>query len=102
MHPFRDALQRPAARHHPRAVKRAIDAIRTCPEYPYTAVTLAALTGVSVRTLQASFQHHVGTSPMALPAARPTGTGARRPAARPGAHGRRGREPVGFTHLGRF
>jgi AraC-like DNA-binding protein len=64
-HPFRDALQHPAARHHPRAVKRAIDAIRTCPEHPYTTATLAALTGVSVRTLQASFQQHVGASPMA-------------------------------------
>jgi AraC-like DNA-binding protein len=64
-HPYRDALQQPAGRHRPRAVKRAIDAIRDCPEYPYTTAALAALTGVSVRTLQASFQHHVGATPMA-------------------------------------
>jgi len=64
-HSFRDALQDPPARYHPRAVKRAVEAIRTCPQQPYTAATLAGLTGVSVRTLQAGFQRHVGASPMA-------------------------------------
>jgi AraC-like DNA-binding protein len=64
-HPFRDALRHPPAQRHPRAVKHALDAITACPEHPYTAATLAALTGVSVRTLQASFQRHVGASPMA-------------------------------------
>ena len=89
-HPYRDALQPPAARHHPRAVKRAVDAIRTHPEHPYTAATLAALTGVSVRTLQAGFQYHVGASPMAYLR-----------------HGRvrtvaEAAHRWGFTHLGRF
>jgi len=101
-HSFRDALQHPAARHHPRAVKRAVEAIRTYPEHPHTAASLAALTGVSVRTLQASFRHHVGASPMAY----------LRHVRLAGAHDdlRHGRVRTvaeaahrwGFTHLGRF
>jgi len=101
-HPFRDALQRPAARHHPRAVKRAVDAIRTHPEHPYTAATLAALTGASVRTLQAGFQYHVGASPMAylrhvrLARAHDDLRHGRVDTVAEAAH------RWGFTHLGRF
>jgi AraC-like DNA-binding protein len=64
-HPFRDVLQRPAAQCHPRTVKLAVDVMSTYPERPYTAASLAALTGVSVRTLHDSFQRCVGASPMA-------------------------------------
>ena len=63
-HDHRDALDHPAARCHPRYVKRALEVIHADPGYPHTAATLARLSGVSVRTLQEAFRRHVGTSPM--------------------------------------
>ena len=63
-HPYRDALDRPAARCHSRQIQRALDAIHAHPEYPYTSATLAQLSGVSVRSLQDGFRRHVGASPM--------------------------------------
>jgi len=57
------AGQDPASR--PRAVKRAIDAMEAEPDQPFTATSLAAIAGASVRTLQEGFRQHVGMSPMA-------------------------------------
>jgi AraC-like DNA-binding protein len=64
-HRYRDELDRPGARASPRTVKRAVDAIRARPEYPFTAAQLAGLSGVSVRALQTAFRRHVGMPPMA-------------------------------------
>ncbi len=48
----------------PRIVRRATDAVDTDPGAPHSASSLAAVAGVSVRTLQAAFAEHLGTAPM--------------------------------------
>jgi transcriptional regulator GlxA family with amidase domain len=96
------AQREPASR--PRAVKRAIDAMEAEPDRPFTAVSLAAIAGASVRTLQAGFRQHVGMPPMAyLRRLRLARAHADLRAAEPG------EETVasvahrwGFAHLGRF
>ncbi|BCB84166.1 helix-turn-helix transcriptional regulator [Phytohabitans suffuscus] len=100
--PDRDARREPANR--PRAVKRAIDAMEAEPDRAFTATSLAAAAGASVRTLQEGFRQHVGMSPMAyLRRLRLARAHADLRAAEPG------RETVasvahrwGFAHLGRF
>jgi transcriptional regulator GlxA family with amidase domain len=49
----------------PRTIKRALQAIHAHPEQPLTTAALAALSGVSVRTVQEGFRRHVGMPPMA-------------------------------------
>lgn len=49
---------------HPRRVQRVIDAIHADPAAAHTASELAAVAGVSLRSLQESFREHVGASPM--------------------------------------
>ncbi|HEX8629122.1 MAG TPA: helix-turn-helix transcriptional regulator [Catenuloplanes sp.] len=101
-HPYQDALRQPARPAGPRSVKRAVDAIQADPRQPYTAASLAELTGCGVRTLQAGFRLHLGMSPMTyLREVRLTR-----------AHQDLRRDPMvgvaqvaarwGFTHLGRF
>lgn len=88
----------------PRAVKRAIDAMEAEPDRAFTAASLAAVAGASVRTLQEGFRQHVGMSPMAyLRRLRLARAHADLRAAEPG------EETVasvahrwGFAHLGRF
>ncbi|MGN9914289.1 helix-turn-helix transcriptional regulator [Phytohabitans sp. LJ34] len=88
----------------PRAVKRAIDAMEAEPDRAFTATSLAAAAGTSVRTLQEGFRQHVGLSPMAyLRRLRLARAHADLRAAEPG------EETVasvahrwGFAHLGRF
>ncbi|NMH97897.1 helix-turn-helix domain-containing protein [Pseudonocardia acidicola] len=46
------------------SLDRAIDAIHTHPERRFTLAQLAGIAHVSVRRLDAGFQHRVGTSPM--------------------------------------
>lgn len=85
-------------------VRLAIEAIEAGPDLPLTTSTLAAHCNVSVRTLQAGFQHHLGVSPMAylrderlrrarleLESADPSSTTVAEIAHR-----------WGFSHLGRF
>jgi AraC-like DNA-binding protein len=64
-HPYRDALAAPAAPGRPAAVRDAMDIIEARPHLPLTTSTLAMHCHVSVRTLQAGFQRHLGMSPMA-------------------------------------
>jgi AraC-like DNA-binding protein len=64
-HPYRDALAAPAAPGRPAAVRDAMDIIEATPHLPLTTSTLARQCHVSVRTLQAGFQRHLGMSPMA-------------------------------------
>lgn len=88
----------------PRAVKRAMDAMEAEPDRAFTAASLAAAAGTSVRTLQEGFRQHVGVSPMAyLRRLRLARAHADLRAAEPGdetvasvAH------RWGFAHLGRF
>jgi len=101
-HSYRDVLTQPAAPSRPRHVKHAIDVIHADPAHPHTPATLARLTGVSGRTLQEGFHHHVGVSPMTY----------LRQVRLAQAHDdlRHGRSSTvteaahrwGFTHLGRF
>ncbi|WP_433384474.1 AraC family transcriptional regulator [Actinoplanes sp. CA-142083] len=65
-HRYRDDLHHDARNGTtPRAVRHAVEAMREHPERPYTLATLADIAGVSGRTLQAAFQRHVGSTPMA-------------------------------------
>jgi AraC-like DNA-binding protein len=64
-HPYRDALAAPAAPGRPAAVRDAMGIIEARPHLPLTSSTLAMQCHVSVRTLQAGFQRHLGMSPMA-------------------------------------
>jgi AraC-like DNA-binding protein len=63
-HPYRDLLADPPPLRRPRPVRRTVDAIQATPEQPFTPADLAAVSGVSVRTLQNAFRQHVGVSPM--------------------------------------
>jgi AraC-like DNA-binding protein len=64
-HPYRAALDAPAAPARPAAVRDAMDIIETCPQMPLTTATLAVQCHISVRTLQEGFRRHLGMSPMA-------------------------------------
>lgn len=64
-HRYHDELTAPAQAGPPRAVRRALDAIHDEPEQPFTVIDLAATAGVSVRSLQEGFRHHLGCAPMA-------------------------------------
>jgi AraC-like DNA-binding protein len=63
-HPYRELLAQPGPAYRSPPVRRAVEAIQACPEKPYTAIELARLAGVSVRTLQAGFQRYLGRTPM--------------------------------------
>jgi AraC-like DNA-binding protein len=65
-HNYREALaeHRPGLA-APRAVRRAVEVIRADPAQPFTVADLAQIAGVGPRSLQAGFQRHLGTSPMA-------------------------------------
>ena len=56
------AAARPGA---PRAIERAVDAIRAEPERAFTVADLAVIAGMSVRSLQEGFRRHLGSAPMA-------------------------------------
>nr|WP_203644087.1 AraC family transcriptional regulator [Streptomyces sp. SID14478] len=63
-HRYRDQLERPAGELRPAPVKRAMDAMRECPERPFTTAELAAEARVGVRWLQEAFARYVGMPPM--------------------------------------
>lgn len=48
----------------PRTVRRAIEAIESCPEQPWRAAQLAEVAGVGIRQLQLSFREYMGVSPI--------------------------------------
>ncbi|WP_229071324.1 AraC family transcriptional regulator [Actinoplanes sp. DH11] len=64
-HRYRDELVAPAASGPPRAVARAVEAVHEEPERAFTVADLAAIAGLSVRSLQEGFRRHVGCAPMA-------------------------------------
>jgi AraC-like DNA-binding protein len=64
-HRYHDELMTPVRPMPPRAIRRAVDAIHQEPERPFTVADLAAVAGMSVRSLQEGFRRHVGYTPMA-------------------------------------
>jgi AraC-like DNA-binding protein len=63
-HRYHDELMAPVRPGPPRAIRRAIDAIHGEPERPFSVADLAAIAGMSVRSLQEGFRRHVGCTPM--------------------------------------
>jgi AraC-like DNA-binding protein len=64
-HPYRDRLERPSpATAAPGAIRRVVEAMRAHPGKPFTVADLAAIAGVSIRSLQESFQRYIGMPPM--------------------------------------
>ncbi|WP_306316373.1 MULTISPECIES: AraC family transcriptional regulator [unclassified Streptomyces] len=63
-HRYRDQLDVPAGKLRPAPVKRAMDAMRSHPEHPFTTTELAAEARVGVRWLQEAFGRYVGMPPM--------------------------------------
>jgi AraC-like DNA-binding protein len=63
-HRYYDELTAPARAGPPRAVRRALEAIRDEPERPFSVADMARIAGVSVRSLQEGFRRHVGCPPM--------------------------------------
>ena len=64
-HRYHDELTGPAVAGPPRAIRRVVDAIHDEPERPFTVADLAAIAGMSVRSLQEGFRRHLGSAPMA-------------------------------------
>ncbi|AKE87974.1 AraC family transcriptional regulator [Rhodococcus aetherivorans] len=64
-HNYSDQLITQHSLARPRTIKRVTDLIDASPEQPHTAAALAKAAGVSVRTLQDSFQDQLGITPMA-------------------------------------
>lgn len=64
-HRYLEELTGPAAAGPPRAIRRVLDAIHGEPERPLSVADLAAIAGMSVRSLQEGFRRHVGCAPMA-------------------------------------
>lgn len=65
-HNYRDAVDNcRAGLAAPRAVRRAVEAMRADPGRPFSVADLARVAGVSARSLQDGFQRHLDTSPMA-------------------------------------
>jgi transcriptional regulator GlxA family with amidase domain len=48
----------------PAAIRRVVEAMRAHPGRPFTVADLAAIAGVSIRSLQESFRRYVGMPPM--------------------------------------
>ena len=63
-HKYLDELTGPAAAGPPRALRRVVDAIHDEPERAFTVGDLAAIAGMSVRSLQEGFRRHLGCAPM--------------------------------------
>jgi AraC-like DNA-binding protein len=64
-HRYYDELTAPPTAGPPRAIRRVVDAINEEPERAVTVGDLAAIAGMSVRSLQEGFRRHVGYAPMA-------------------------------------
>ena len=63
-HKYLDELTGPAVAGPPRALRRVVDAIHDEPERAFTVGDLAAIAGMSVRSLQEGFRRHLGCAPM--------------------------------------
>jgi AraC-like DNA-binding protein len=104
-HPYRDRLARPSgAPAAPRAIRRVVEAMRAQPGRPFTVAELAAIAGVSIRSLQESFRRHAGMPPMTyLRHLRLARVHEHLSQADPALHTVTGiAYRYGFTHMGRF
>jgi AraC-like DNA-binding protein len=63
-HRYTAELVAPAVTGPPRPIRRVLEAISGEPEHSFTAAELAAIAGMSVRSLQSGFRRHVGSAPM--------------------------------------
>ena len=63
-HRYHAELVAPARPGAPRAIQRVVDAIHAEPERAFTVAELAAVGGMSVRSLQEGFRRHIGCTPM--------------------------------------
>lgn len=64
-HQYQDALRERLPRSPGHQVARAIDAVHSYPERPYTVAELAEIAGLSVRSVCAEFRLRIGMAPMA-------------------------------------
>ena len=64
-HQYQDALRARAPRSGGHQITRAIDAVHSFPERPYTVAELAEIAGLSMRSMCEEFQLRVGMAPMA-------------------------------------
>jgi AraC-like DNA-binding protein len=64
-HRFHEELVAPATDGPPRPIRRVLEAISDEPEHAFTVGELAAVAGMSVRSLQSGFRRHIGSAPMA-------------------------------------
>jgi len=64
-HNYTDEIFAAAALPSPRVVRRIVDQVNAAPYRPYTAATLAAIAGVSERSVYDAFRRRLGISPMA-------------------------------------
>jgi AraC-like DNA-binding protein len=104
-HQYRDRLERPSpATAAPGAIRRVVEAMRAQPGRPFTVAELAAIAGVSTRSLQESFRRYIGMPPMTyLRHLRLTRVHEHLGQADPALHTVTGiAYRYGFTHMGRF
>jgi AraC-like DNA-binding protein len=59
-----EALARPTPPPRPAAIRTAVELMETDPTMPWTVAALAQKCGVSARTLQSGFRHHLGVPPL--------------------------------------
>jgi AraC-like DNA-binding protein len=64
-HRYHAELTGPVTAGPPRAIRRVVDAVHDEPERAFTVADLAAIAGMSVRSLQEGFRRHLGCTPMA-------------------------------------
>ncbi|HET9519084.1 MAG TPA: helix-turn-helix domain-containing protein, partial [Actinoplanes sp.] len=64
-HRYSDELVNPAPGGPPRAIRQVVDAMNAAPERQFYVADLAAIAGISVRSLQEGFRRHLGVTPMA-------------------------------------
>ncbi|HWS32725.1 MAG TPA: AraC family transcriptional regulator [Actinoplanes sp.] len=103
-HRYHEELVAPPATVIVRPIRRVMDAISDTPEHAFTVGELAAIAGVSVRSLQSGFRRHLGCAPMAY--LQEIRLSRAHEALRQGDPGRITVADVahrwGFAHLGRF
>ncbi|SDT77130.1 helix-turn-helix transcriptional regulator [Actinoplanes derwentensis] len=64
-HRYHEELVAPPAAVITRPIRRVVEAISDEPEHAFTVGELAAIAGMSVRSLQSGFRRHLGSAPMA-------------------------------------
>lgn len=63
-HDYSQELTDPQSPARPKTIRRAVDALESRPDQPWSVADIAELTGSSVRRLQEGFEHNIGMSPI--------------------------------------